>query len=144
MSYSRHYGTASRRRSSSGGSGCAAIVLFMIFVAGYAIFQKSVGVGGWGPENRVQGATVTRTYVDFSGTGENRESHYMVATDKGVFEVNNGWMLGVWNADEIYGRLKPGEKYDFTTKGNRVVNWYAQEYPYITSATLSSSPVESR
>jgi hypothetical protein len=57
----------------------------------------------------------------------------MVATDQGVFEIDNGALLGVWNADEMYGRLKEGHTYRITTKGNKVVGYFSQEYPYIIS-----------
>jgi hypothetical protein len=107
------------------------VILAVLIVGGYIAFQKKMGIGAWGPDNTVVGALVERTYVDFSGSGEKKESHYMVVTDKGIFEVNNGFGLGVWNADELYGRLKVGQTYDLSTKGNKVTTWFSQEYPYI-------------
>lgn len=92
-----------------------------------------LGVYGFGPKNTLD-VTINRTYVDYSGSGDNKSSHYMVATDKGVFEVDNGIMLGMWNADEVYGKFKNDKKYRITTKGNRVVGMFFQEYPYILNA----------
>lgn len=66
----------------------------------------------------------------------------MVATDQGVFEVQNGYMLGMWNADEVYGRMIPGKTYNITTKGNKVVGMFFQEYPYIIQATEISNKLE--
>jgi hypothetical protein len=102
----------------------AAMIIFIVSITGIFI---NVGVGGFGPTNIINEATVQRLYVDRS---EN-DSHYMVGTDVGVFEVNNGILLGIWNSDEIYSQLKEGGKYKLTIKGNRVVNFFFQQYPYI-------------
>lgn len=99
--------------------------IVLIILACFLCRGCVLGTGGWGPENDLT-VQVQRLYVD---AGE--ASSYMVGTDKGVFEVDNGWMLGVWNADEIYSRLEVGRRYEITTKGNRVVAWYSQSYPYI-------------
>lgn len=92
-----------------------------------------LGIGGAGPEHSVE-TTVTRLYVDHSGSGEHAQSHYMVGTEDGVFEVDNGILLGCWNADEIFARLREGRRYQLRTKGNRVVGYFYQEYPYIIAA----------
>jgi hypothetical protein len=105
------------------------ICLVISVVGGCNMF---LGVGAFGPTRQWE-VTVQRAYVDYSGSGDNKESHYMVATDKGMFEVDNGWMLGVWNADELYGKMVPGKKYHITTEGNKVVGMFYQEYPYITA-----------
>ncbi len=89
----------------------------------------SSGVGGFGPIRSVD-ATVQSLYVDRGSSS----SHYMVGTDAGVFEVDNGILLGVWNSDEIYSKLVSGHRYRFTTEGNRSVGFWLQEYPYITKA----------
>ena len=86
----------------------------------------SLGIGGFGP-TRTWDVTVTRLYVD---TGKDK-SHYMVGTDRGVFEVANGFILGLWNADELYARLQVGHHYALTTRGKRVVNFMFQHYPYV-------------
>jgi len=110
-----------------------AIVAIVLVGIGLVIgIPLCVGVGGWGPTNTLN-VTIERTYVDVSGSGDSKQSHYMVATDKGIFEIDNGWLLGIWNADELYGRLVPGKTYSITTKGNRRVSWWIQEYPYIVS-----------
>ena len=84
------------------------------------------GAGPFGPENAVT-ATVISKHVD--STHDN--SHYMVTTTAGTFEVQNGLLLGVWNADELYGNLQPGHKYNIRTKGVKVVNMFLQAYPYV-------------
>lgn len=94
------------------------------------------GVDGFGPVV-TQTATVERLYVDNGGS-----SHYMVGTDKGVFEVSNGWLLGLWNADELYAKLEAGETYTITTKGNKVVGWFFQQYPYIIEVKPAEKKAE--
>ena len=97
-----------------------------------------VGIFPFGPEEEVT-ATVTRAYVDISITkdsdgNQNSASHYMVGTDKGVFEVDNSLWLWKWNADEVYASLEEGKTYRFTTKGRKVVNFLLQEYPRVIRA----------
>lgn len=104
----------------------------VLTIIGIIFFAPAIhiinGTGGFGPE-RTQNVVVKRLYVD-SGTKESG-SHYMVGTDKGVFEVDNGILLGMWNADEIYAQMEQGKSYTIRTKGNRVVGFMFQYYPYI-------------
>lgn len=101
-----------------------ALVILMI-ISG---INYSLGTGGFGPENQVE-VTVNRLFVDGGGKSS---SHYMVGTDKGVFEVQNFLLpVQVFNSDEIYSQLEVGKTYSVKTKGNKVVNWFFQEYPYI-------------
>jgi hypothetical protein len=102
------------------------IILSLVFIMGcgpnMAAFDEAQSVD----------ATVTNKYVDMSGNKEDGiESHYMVGTDKGVFEVNNSLFMNIWNADELYNKLVVGKKYTITYKGQRVVNLVMQYYPYI-------------
>ena len=115
------------------------VIVVLLLIAVVFCIPIFLGVNGWGPINYVE-ATVNRTYVDISGKGENKASHYMVATDNGVFEIDNGIVLGMWNADELYGQLKEGQRYLFTTKGNKVVGFWYQEYPYIIKASPIAAP----
>lgn len=85
------------------------------------------GTGGLGEKAFHKDVLIQRLYVD----GNKEDSHYMVGTDKGVFEVDNGPMLGIWNADKLYSQLVVGKRYNLTTKGKEYVNWFMQEYPYI-------------
>lgn len=110
------------------------VILFVLFAVVIG-FNCLVGTGAWGP-TKITDATVTRTYIDFSGSGENKSSHYMVATDQGIFEVDNSLLMGIWNSDEIYGKILPGKKYRITSCGNKVVNFIWQEYPYIKCVEL--------
>lgn len=110
------------------------ISVFFLMVMATAI-PVTIGIGGWGPTAQVTGATVQRLYVDFeSKSKDGSESAYMVGTDKGVFEVDNGFLLSVWNADELYAKLQVGKTYNFVTKGKKVANIFFQEYPYIVHA----------
>lgn len=92
----------------------------------------AMGVGGFGPENMVTCKVISK-HVDVQKSSDSSSSHFMVGTDKGTFEVDNGLFLRVWNADEIYGRLEIGKTYTLKTKGAKVVNMFIQEYPYIVA-----------
>ncbi len=105
-------------------------VLFLALLIGIPSCNGILGVGGCGPTNVVVNATIESKHVD---SGE--VSSYMITTNKGTFEVDNGIFLGVWNADEIYGSMNVGKKYTITTKGNKYVNFFMQEYPYIVKAS---------
>ena len=111
------------------------IGVFILLVVCAIGFNLLLGIGAWGPK-KTEVATVTRLYVDISGSGDSRKSHYMIGTDKGVFEVNNSLLLWIWNADEIYAKLLDGKTYTFTTKGNKWACWFIQEYPYVINAEL--------
>lgn len=106
------------------------VAILMAMLGGIFV---GVGTGGWGPEKEWT-VLIKDKYVDTESQSKNgRDSHYMVSTDQGIFEVNNGVLLKVWNADEIYGRLDRGKTYRIKTKGNKRVNWFMQEYPYIVA-----------
>ena len=105
-----------------------AIAAIALAIIAPVIIYVFGGGGSFGP-TKVQEVMVQRLYVDRSSDS----SHYMVGTDKGVFEVENGAFLGVWNADELYSTLREGKKYRITTEGNKIVNFIMQEYPYITA-----------
>lgn len=86
----------------------------------------SQGIRGFGPES-IQQVTIQRLYVDGG-----KSSHYMVGTDQGVYEVDNIlWPVQVFNSDELYSQLEVGKTYTLKIKGNKVLNWFIQEYPYI-------------
>ena len=103
-----------------------------IIVASLTGCKPLMGVGYFGPEE-VRETVVTDKQIDTSGNKENGvQSHYMVYTEVGVFEVDNSFMLGIYNADEIYAKLVKGKKYRITTKGTKVANFFYQEYPYVT------------
>lgn len=108
------------------------IIIFIIGLIAAIGIRPLVGVFPFGPESTLN-VNVTRLYVDVSGSGEDKESHYMVGTDQGVFEVDNSLWLWIWNSDEIYAQLQQGSNYTINIKGRKVVNWFYQEYPYITS-----------
>lgn len=84
-----------------------------------------LGTDGFGPERDEQ-ITVQRLYVD--------KHNYMVGTDKGVYEVQNFLLpVTIFNSDELYSKLEVGKTYTVTVKGNKVLNPFMQEYPYIIS-----------
>jgi len=109
-------------------------VMAIIFIFGFLIFIPLMSGGcqthGLGTISELT-VTIEDKYVDTSSSKEGNSSSYMVSTDKGVFEVNNGIFLGIWNADEIYSSLKKGKTYNVQVKGKKVVNFIMQQYPYI-------------
>ena len=109
-----------------------AIIGIALAFVGSILAYPVLGIFPFGPKSSVE-ATVQRLYVDFSGDKENRDSHYMVGTDKGVFQVNNSIINGIYNCDEIYSGIKVDQKYIFNIRGNKVTNIFFQEYPYILS-----------
>lgn len=107
------------------------LVVFLI-LGGLLLIKPIMGIYPFGPiETKTM--TVTRLYIDVSGSDKSTSSHYMVGTDKGVYEVDNSLWLWLWNADEIYAKLKQGETYKVTIKGNKMVNMIFQDYPGIIS-----------
>lgn len=115
------------------------LVVISIVAIIAAMALHTIGGPGWGffpfGPTRTVTATVQRLYVDTSSHDKSTSSHYMVGTDKGVYEVDNSWWIGIWNADEIYSRLQQGHTYMLTTKGNKVVNMWMQQYPGIIAVT---------
>ena len=102
------------------------VVLILAILIPFLAIEYAYGVNGFGPIKE-QVITVERLYVDGG-----KSSHYMVGTDKGVFEVSNfKFPIQIWNSDEIYSNLQVGKRYAIKTKGNKILNWYFQEYPYI-------------
>lgn len=98
----------------------------VILVSLVTWFHYSLGVKGFGPID-IKEVTVQRLYVDGG-----KSSHYMVGTNQGVYEVDNIlWPVQVFNSDEMYSQLEVGKTYTIKVKGNKVINWFVQEYPYI-------------
>ncbi len=107
------------------------LVLVVVFLLGIYGIKWGLGIGGFGPSQNLS-ITVTRLYVDYSGSKDSSSSHYMVGTDQGVFEISNFLIpVQIFNADELYSQLGTGKTYQVTVKGNKVVNWIFQQYPYI-------------
>lgn len=95
-------------------------------VGSVILFDYSMGVNGFGPEH-VNQVTINRLYVDGG-----KASHYMVGTDKGVYEISNFLIpIQLFNCDELYSKLEVGKTYTVKVKGNKVTNWFTQQYPYI-------------
>lgn len=107
----------------------AGIMALVMLVMG---LRLTLGLFPFGPEQVVQ-AQVQRLYVDVSGDNQVTKSHYMVGTDKGVFEVSNSLWLWMWDADKRYSQLQTDKSYELKTKGNELVNILLQEYPRILS-----------
>ena len=103
------------------------LIIILCVIAGM-LPDVIFGVGVCGPTNKVT-ATVEKLYVDNSGSS----SHYMVATNVGIFEVDNSFWLGVYNSDELYSSLVAGQTYELTTEGNQVNNFMMENYPYIST-----------
>lgn len=100
-----------------------AIVLVIAFIA-LPIIQ---GTYVWGP-TRTHEVVINTLYVDRGS----ESSHYMVGTDKGTFEIDNGLLIGMWNADELYSKLSVGKRYRIVAEGNKFVGMFWQYYPYVT------------
>lgn len=101
-------------------------ILLIAIVLGSCVAGPVLGVDGYGPINTYS-VTVVSKHID----AQKDSSSYMVNTNIGTFEVDNGMLLGVWNADEIYGSILVDHEYCFTAKGNRVTNFWMQQYPYV-------------
>lgn len=98
----------------------------VVLVGSVVLINYSNGVSGFGPEY-VNQVTVQRLYVDGG-----KSSHYMVGTDKGVYEISNFlYPVQIYNCDELYSKLVVGKTYLVKLKGNKVTNWFMQQYPYI-------------
>lgn len=119
------------KRGSDSISTIFALMIVMVLLVGVFMLNLFWGVGVFGP-TVTHDCTVNRLYVDYSGSGDNKESNYMVGTSDGVFECDNSWLLWLWNADEMYSALEQGKQYRITTVGNKVTGWFFQEYPYVT------------
>ena len=102
------------------------VMAIVIMLGSVVLINYSYGVEGFGPED-IKRVTINRLYVD-SG----KASHYMVGTDKGVYEISNHLIpIQLFNCDELYSKLEVGKTYTVKLKGNKVTNWYMQQYPYI-------------
>jgi len=131
----------SRFHSSSDDEGCLyhfiALLLLLFSCAAIVGFNYWLdvthGTGGQGPV-RQYSVLVVEKHID----AQKDSSSYMVTTDVGVFEVDNGPLVDVWNADVIYGNILVGNRYCLTAKGNTVTTWYMQQYPYIQKAVPGS------
>ena len=98
----------------------------VIMLGSVVLIDYSYGVNGFGPEH-VNQVTINRLYVDGG-----KASHYMVGTDKGVYEISNHLIpIQLFNCDELYSKLEVGKTYTVKVKGNKVTNWFMQQYPYI-------------
>lgn len=111
-----------------------AVASVVVLAFGFPIFM---GAYPFGPQRVVEDAKVQRAYIDYSGDKDSQQSHYMIGTDKGVFEVDNSTWLWIWNADEIYSQVEEGKVYDFHIKGNKIINPFFQIYPGVTKVEVS-------
>ncbi len=102
---------------------CVALLIGIFFGLPYGL-----GLYPFGPES-TQTILVERLYVDAQG----KSSNYMVASDKGIFEMDNSWILQIFNIDELYGKLEAGKTYEVTVKGGKLLNFLFQAYPHITT-----------
>jgi len=124
-----------RSRNSYTGTIVGSFVLILVATMLFG-FNILVGIYPFGPTKQVT-ATISRTYVDTLPDGGG--SAYMVATDVGVYEVEDSFITGIYNSDEIFSKLVQGKTYTLTVKGRRMANILCQEYPGIIKVV----PVES-
>ena len=80
-----------KTRGSSGTELIIWLAIVGIFLFGSVGCAGCRGAGGFGPTKTVQNATVIDKHVDRSKDS----SHYMVTTDKGVFEVDSFFLLSL-------------------------------------------------
>jgi len=109
--------------------GCAWLLFLAIVVLGSCFAGPVLGIDGYGPVNKYS-VNVISKHID----AQKDSSSYMVNGDTQTFEVDNGILLGVWNADVVYGQIIVGERYCITAKGNQVTNFWMQQYPYVLKA----------
>ncbi len=111
-------------------AGAVVVVLFCMLPYGCG---QMLGDGSWGGgEHRTIRATVQSKHVDVGSAGKTSSTSYMVTTDKGTFEIENGWIMSIWNADEMYGRLEVGKTYTLDVQGDQLTNFMFQQYPFVT------------
>lgn len=125
-------------RTDAAGIKVITALILVLFLFGTVVGCRAcAGDGSWGfgESQRTLDVTVLSKHVDISGSGDSRASHYMVTTDHGTFEINNGWIMGVWNADELYGQLESNKKYRITVQGSTTTAFWTQTYPYVTRVT---------
>ena len=74
-------------------------------------------------------------HIDYSKSDSGTQSHYVVVTDKGAFEVDTPLIDRIFNmesrnADVNYAKIEPGKSYIFHTYGYRIdILWV---YPIVT------------
>lgn len=102
------------------------VVSVILCVVIYTMVFPIYGLFPFGPVKTVE-VKVERLYVDHSNNG----SDYMVGTDKGVFECDDSYINGIFNADEIYSNLKEGKRYLLTVRGRKLTNMIWKEYPNV-------------
>jgi hypothetical protein len=112
----------------------APLTLVVLILGGIVGLRFGLGLFPFGPEQEIA-AKVQRLYVDVSGSKDSTSSHYMVGTDKGVFEVSNSLWLWMWDADKRYSQLETDKEFKLKVKGNELINIIFQEYPRILSVT---------
>ncbi len=96
---------------------CAVVVAFGGCPAGCAIYKAS---------EDVVTVTVQRAERVSQGSGANQSHKYLIYTDTETFEVTDSWAYWRWDASDVYGTIKPGERYQCTVVGWRIpfASWY--------------------
>jgi len=111
-------------------TGILTLVILLLFTP-YGCGQMT-GDGSWGGGKRqIINAKILSKHVDISQSGKMSNTHYMVTTDRGTFEIENGWIIDVWDADELYGKLVIGKTYNLTIQGDQLTNFLFQQYPFV-------------
>lgn len=85
-------------------------------------------------------ASVIGKHIDYSNSGSGTQSHYVVVTDKGAFEIDTPlwdriFNMGTSNADVNYAKIEIGQSYTFHTYGYRIdILWI---YPIVVGVEKS-------
>lgn len=106
-------------------------LVLLILVLG--ILSTGMAWAHW--NERYIDVNIVGKHIDYSKTDSGTQSHYVVVTDKGVFEIDTPLIDRIFNmenrnADVNYAKIEPGKSYTFHTYGYRIeVIWV---YPIVT------------
>lgn len=109
----------------------ACLFIILLFL-GTMIHYSILGVGIFGPVQRVKAKVESKSFLQFS-KDESKISDFLIVTDKGPFEMEVSRIYNMPNARHVFYRLRMGETYTFCTVGRTVQSMFGIEYPRITS-----------
>lgn len=99
------------------------------------LMMLSTGMAWAHWNGRFTDVSVVGKHIDYSNTDSGTQSHYVVVTDKGAFEVDTPLIDRIFNmesrnADVNYAKIDAGKSYTFHTYGYRIdILWV---YPIVT------------
>jgi len=92
----------------------AIIVLIVIAIAGSMILQLGMK------------QTLTTTITNKERVVKDKDSYYLVWTDKEVFSLKDSFWNFQFRSSDLYGKLQPGKTYEVVVYGLRIpfFSWY--------------------